>query len=202
MLTRRSLIAGAAALALAPIPLLAQHQDLGVTESDSEAPLARRWMMEDTLGNVVTNLDYSGKFVLIYFGYTGCPDVCPTTLATLAEAIEMLGEDVEHLAPLFVTVDPDRDTAQLLRDYTGFMHPAIIGLRGPLAYTDHMVKTFNARYEKYVPDPATPERYSIDHTASVAVVGPDGQLVKRFPHGTPPDQIADEMRALIASLTQ
>jgi protein SCO1 len=74
MLTRRSLIAGAAALALAPIPLLAQHQDLGVTESDSEAPLARRWMMEDTLGNVVTNLDYSGKFVLIYFGYASfCP---------------------------------------------------------------------------------------------------------------------------------
>lgn len=202
MFTRRSLIAGAGALALAPFPLFAQHQDLGVSEADDDALPQRRWMMEDTLGNVVTNLDFSGKFVLIYFGYTGCPDVCPTTLATLAEAIELLGDDAAHLAPLFVTVDPDRDTAQLLRDYTGFMHPAIIGLRGPKAYTDHMVKAFNARYEIYVPDPATPEIYSIDHTASVAVVGPDGQLVKRFPHGTPPDQIADEMREMIASLKQ
>lgn len=197
MIDRRYFLAGAIAMSLVPGHVFAQHQDLGVNEADASAPLQRRWMMEDTYGNVVTNEDMLGKFTLVYFGYTGCPDVCPTTLSVISEVMDDLGTQAEMLVPLFITVDPDHDTALLLREYTGFMHPSIVGLRGPKAYTDHMVKAFNARYEVHVPDPEYPDRYSIDHTASVALVGPDGLLIKRYPHGTTADEMAADLSAIL-----
>lgn len=201
MINRRTFFAGFAAMTVA-VPAFAQHQDLGAEEPGADTPIQRRWMMEDTYGNVVTNEDMMGKFTLIYFGYTGCPDVCPTTLATVAEAIDKLGDKAELVVPIFVTVDPDRDTAILMREYTGFMHPSFVGLRGPKAYTDHMVRTFNARYEIYVEDPEHPDRYTIDHTASVALVGPDGFLIKRYPHGTTSDQMAEDLAAILSEVPQ
>lgn len=197
MIDRRTLLAGAALMPFYVKPGRGQHQDLGVSETDAEMPRQRRWMMEDTYGNVLANSDLLGKFTLIYFGYTGCPDVCPTTLATVAEAMDMLGDRAGMVVPLFVTVDPERDTAILMRDYVTYMHPAMLGLRGPKAYTDHMVKTFNARYEKHVPDPEHPDRYTIDHTASVALVGPDGFLIKRYPHGTSAADMAADLGAML-----
>ncbi len=197
MIDRRALLAGAAALTFCALPGVAQHQDLGVTEAETEMPQQRRWMMEDTTGNVVTNSDMIGVFTLIYFGYTGCPDVCPTTLATIAEAMDLLADKADRVVPLFVTVDPEHDNPQLMREYVGFMHPSIRGLRGPKAYTDHMVAAFNARYEFHVPDPEHPDRYSIDHTASVALVGPDGFLIKRYPHGTSAAAMAEDLGAII-----
>lgn len=204
MIDRRYFLAGTIAMSLMPGHVFAQHQDLGVNDADADAdaPRQRRWMMEDTYGNVVTNEDMLGKFTLIYFGYTGCPDVCPTTLSVISEMLDKLGTQAERVVPLFITVDPDHDTALLLREYTGFMHPSIVGLRGPRAYTDHMVKTFNARYEVHVPDPEYPDRYSIDHTASVALVGPDGLLIKRYPHGTTADEMAADLSAILAEAPQ
>ena len=202
MIDRRFFVAGALAMTVAAAPARAQHQDLGLAEDDGTAPPQRRWMMEDSYGNVVTNEDMLGKFTLIYFGYTGCPDVCPTTLSVIAEAMDALGDAADRVVPLFVTVDPEHDTALLMREYTGFMHPSIVGLRGPKAYTDHMVKAFNARYEVHVPDPEYPDRYSIDHTASVALVAPDGFLIKRYPHGTTADQMSSDLSAILAEVPQ
>jgi len=197
---QKTLLSGLAALALAgAMPVAAQqHTDLGV-EEPATPPVQRRFLMEDTYGNVVTNEDVQGYFVLIYFGYTACPDVCPTTLAVVAEAVAELGPEVaEQVKVLFVTVDPDRDTSKLLREYVGYFDEKIIALRGPKAYTDHMVKTFNARYEFHVPDPAEPEVYSVDHTASVAMIGPDGSLIKRYPHGTTTDAMAKDLNKIIS----
>lgn len=204
MISRRHLLmTGCAALAVPASGWTdTAHRDLGVSEAPEGVPRVRRWMMEDTTGNVVTNEDMLGKFTLIYFGYTACPDVCPTTLAVISEAMDALGDQAEQVVPLFITVDPDRDTAPLLREYTAFMHPSIVGLRGPRAYTDHMVKAFNARYEFHTPDPQHPERYSVDHTASVALVGPDGLLIKRYPHGTTGVQLAEDLSAILASGAQ
>ncbi len=196
MIERRTLLLAACAAAFAR-PSRGQHQDLGVSEPETQLPRPRRWMMEDTRGNVVTNADLLGKFTLIYFGYTGCPDVCPTTLVTVAEAMDMLGDRADMVVPLFVTVDPERDTAALMREYVTYMHPAMVGLRGPKAYTDHMVKTFNARYEFHTPDPEHPDRYLIDHTASVALVGPDGFLVKRYPYGTSAADMAADLGTML-----
>jgi len=153
--------------------------------------------MEDTYGNLVKDEDFRGKFVLIYFGYMSCPDVCPTTLSVLSEVMQDLGDINEDLKVVFVTVDPDRDTPEKLHEYLGFFDERIVGLRGPKAYTDHMVKAFNARYEFYYPDPDDKSEYTVDHTASVAFVGPHGNLIKRFPYGMSSEEISKDIRTII-----
>ncbi|WP_457645975.1 SCO family protein [Profundibacter sp.] len=199
MLARRSfLILGGSFIgaAGAGLPVLAQRKDVDLEADTAQdtADVRRRFMMEDTYGNLVKDEDFQGKFMLIYFGYMSCPDVCPTTLATLADAMEQLGDLNEDLAVLFVTVDPDRDSAKDLHDYVQFFDKRIIALRGPKAYTDHMVKAYNAKYQFYYPDPEDKSEYSVDHTASVAFVGPYGNLIKRFPHGMSADDIAKDIR--------
>lgn len=199
MIARRQMLATfSAALCFAGLRVQAQHADLPIEEATAAGP--RRFMMEDLYGNVVTDENLQGQFSLIYFGYTGCPDVCPTTLSTIADVMVELGDDANRLVPYFVTVDPDRDTASLLRDYLGFFDKRIEGLRGPKPYTDHMVKTYNARYEFHVPDPAEPDDYSVDHTASMAFVGPDGQIIKRFAHGLSAESITADIRAALAEV--
>ena len=204
MLTRRLLLLGSVlALPLLPATMaLADHADLEPAADAPVDPMPRRYMMEDLYGNVTTNEDLQGKFVLLYFGYTGCPDVCPTSLSTLADTLDLLGDAAEQVTPVFVTVDPERDTAKLMRDYLAFFDERIIGLRGPKIYTDHMVKAFNARYEKHVPDPAQPDRYAIDHTASIAFLDPQGVLIKRYPHGPSAEDIATDMRAIMDATPQ
>ncbi|WP_424943606.1 SCO family protein [Aliiroseovarius crassostreae] len=198
---RRSfLITTALASIGAAMPSWATDTNLAADTSQDDQPVRRRYLMEDTYGNIVKDEDLQGKFVLIYFGYMSCPDVCPTSLSTIANVMDKLSEeDNEGLAVLFVTVDPERDTAQALREYLGFFDERIIGLRGPKAYTDHMVKAFNARYEFYVPDPEHPEEYGVDHTASIAFVAPDGTLIKRFPHGMHEDKITAYIQAAMRS---
>lgn len=203
MITRRTLMSATLAAALSvPLSLTAQHADLEpAADSPMDAEMPRRYMMEDLYGSVKTNEDFQGKFVLLFFGYTGCPDVCPTAMSTLADTLEILGEDdAAKLTPIFVTIDPDRDTPKLLREYLGFFDPRIEGLRGPKAYTDHMVKTFNARYEKYIPDPDRPEQYGMDHTASVAFLDPGGFLIKRYPHGTNAEAMAEDVRTIMSEV--
>lgn len=197
MIGRRSfLISGGALLGSISLPVFAERADIDLEADTTQdtADIRRRFMMEDTYGNLVKDDDFQGKFMLIYFGYMSCPDVCPTTLATLADAMEQLGDLNEDLAVLFVTVDPDRDSPKDLHDYVQFFDKRIIALRGPKAYTDHMVKSYNARYEFYYPDPEDKSEYTVDHTASVAFVGPYGNLIKRFPHGTSAEAIAKDIR--------
>lgn len=194
---RHLLIATALTLAALPAAAPAQHADLEPEAAADAAPMVRRFMMEDAWGQARTGDDYLGQFVLIYFGYTGCPDVCPTSLSTIADAMDKLGDKADQVVPLFVTVDPDRDSAKLLQEYAAAFDDRIIPLRGPKEYTDHMVKAFNARYEKHIADPAHPEAYSIDHTASIALLGPDGMLMKRYPHGTSAEDMAADLGALI-----
>ncbi|WP_421703349.1 SCO family protein [Aliiroseovarius sp.] len=202
MTTRRAFLTTSAlwttgAFCLPALPAWAQHADLEPEPGVDDMPQRRRWLMEDTYGNVVKDEDLQGRFVLLYFGYMGCPDVCPTSMSTLADVMEQLGEVADGVTVLFVTVDPDRDTAKRLREYVQFFDERIVGLRGPKAYTDHMVKAFNARYEFHVPDPAKPEDYSVDHTASIAFIGPDGHLIRRFPHGMAAEEISADVKQTI-----
>lgn len=206
MFNRRMFLTSAVALASAgmgSLPALAQHAILGEENTEGEAPVRRRYLMEDAYGNIVKDEDLQGRFVLIYFGYMSCPDVCPTTLSTISDVMRDLGDLTDGLTVLFVTVDPERDTALLLREYIAFFDDRIIALRGPKPYTDHMVRAFNARYEFHIPNPEYPDEYSVDHTASVAFVGPSGDLIKRFPHGMGAAEItADISAAMQAAMEQ
>lgn len=198
---RNFLITAGAFLGASTLPVFGQRLDvdLGADTAQDEAPVRRRYMMEDTRGAVVKDEDFQGKFVLIYFGYMSCPDVCPTTLSTLSDVMQEMGEEADNVAVLFVTVDPDRDTNKDLREYLSAFDDRMIGLRGPKPYTDHMVKTFNARYEFYYPDPEDKTEYSVDHTASVALVGPDGNLIKRYPHGMSSAKITSDIQDIIST---
>lgn len=143
--------------------------------------------------------DYRGKLVLIYFGYTYCPDICPTTLVEMAAILKELGEQASRLQPLFISVDPERDTGQVLKTYTAFFDPRILGLNGPPALVRRAADNFKIRYAK-VREPGTPaDRYAVDHSAGMILLGPDGQFIKKFAFATPVDEISRQISALLAA---
>src|SRR5690348_4654306 len=139
--------------------------------------------------------DFRGKAVVVFFGYTQCPDVCPTTLATLAETMKRLGPDADRVQVLFVTVDPDRDTAALLRQYVPAFDRRFIGLRGDADATARTAKEFKVIYEK-VPG-ATPGSYTMDHSAGSYVFDPQGRLRLYVANGQGPDVFAHDLRELL-----
>jgi protein SCO1 len=118
--------------------------------------------------------DFRGKAVVLFFGYTHCPDVCPTTLADLAQAMRQLGKDAERVQVLFVTVDPERDTAEALKRYVTAFDPHFLGLRGDPEATRRAAKEFKIYYEKHAG--GAPGAYSMDHSAQSYVIDPQGRL--------------------------
>jgi protein SCO1/2 len=132
--------------------------------------------LPDTNGKIRTLADYKGKVVVLFFGYTHCPDVCPTTMAELSQALQQLGaEDAKRVQVLFVTVDPDRDTSALLAQYAPAFNPTFVGLRpADQAQLTKVTKDFRVYYAK-VPG-KTPDSYTMDHTAASYVFDPDGKL--------------------------
>jgi protein SCO1/2 len=171
-------------------PLLAQH-DLSLGETREIVP---RYLLKDTNGRAVTPDDYRGRFQLITFGYTFCPDICPTTLTEMAAILQQLGPLAEGLQPLFVSLDPERDTPEVLRTYTAFFDPRIIGLTGAPALVSRAAANFKVRYQKVFAPDAPPDRYSVDHSAGMVLLGPDGAYLKKFAYATPILQVAEAIR--------
>jgi len=128
----------------------------------------------DTDGKLHTLADYKGKAVVLFFGYTHCPDVCPTTMAELAQAMKQLGPDAKRVQVLFVTVDPERDTPQVLSQYVHAFDPSFVGLRPDNAQLAKVARDFRVYYAK-VPG-KTPDSYTMNHTAASYVFDPSGQL--------------------------
>jgi protein SCO1/2 len=166
--------------------------------SPPEATHSGRYLLMDSNGRAVTNADFPGQFQLISFGYTYCPDVCPTTLAEQAAVMRALGEDAAALQPIFITVDPERDTADKLRSYTAYFHPRLIGLTGSPELIAAAARNFGVRYRK-VDDPnRPPDQYPVDHSAGLFLLGPDGSYIRKFGYGTPLESIIERIRALLA----
>ncbi len=140
----------------------------------SGADYAKDFSLTDHNGRNVTLADYRGKVVTVFFGFTQCPDVCPTALAEMRAVMDKLGPDSAKLQVLFVTIDPDRDTQDLLSKYVPAFHPAFVGLRGNAAATAKMAKDFKVFYQK-APG-KTPGSYSMDHSAGTYVFDPQGRL--------------------------
>ena len=138
--------------------------------------------------------DYRGKLVLLYFGYTYCPDICPTSLAATAEGLKLLApEELARVAMLFVSVDPERDTPARLKEYAEFFHPDIVGATATPAVVDEVARRYGVFYAKQKVDTAG-DGYVVDHTSDTYVITPDGRLVARIAHGTLPDQVAAVIR--------
>lgn len=135
---------------------------------------ARELSLTDHTGKPRTLADFRGKVVVVFFGYVRCPDVCPTTLAELKSVVEQLGEDGKRVQVLFVTVDPERDTRELLAQYVPAFHPDFLGLYGNQEQTARTAKEFKVFYQKVAG--SRPDNYSVDHTAGSYVFDTNGRI--------------------------
>jgi len=147
----------------------------------------------DHTGKEVTDESFRGRFVLVYFGYTYCPDVCPTNLAAISEALELLGDDGERVIPLFISVDARRDTVEQMAEYVTFFHPRLVGLTGSAQQMRRAAKAYEASYFAGDVD----GEYVVDHTSWTYLVGPDGRPLTHFDHATDPKVMAAEIRNFI-----
>jgi protein SCO1/2 len=138
--------------------------------------------------------NYRGKLVLVYFGYTFCPDICPTSLAATAEGLKQLTpEELAKVAMIFVSVDPKRDTPERLKEYVEFFHSAIVGVTGTPENIAEIAKRYGVFYAEQKVETAG-GGYVVDHSADTFIVGSDGQLVAKMVHATPPDQVVVAIR--------
>ncbi len=156
---------------------------------------ANDFRLTDHTGKPRTMADFRGKVVAIFFGFTFCPDVCPTTLAEMKQVMQQLGADSSKLQVLFVTVDPKRDTAALLSQYVPAFHPSFLGLYGDDATTLKVTKDFNiiARVARG----RTEDSYTIDHTAGTLIFDPQGRLRLMAPYGIGADKLTADIKRLM-----
>jgi len=151
----------------------------------------------DQDGKPVTGADFRGHFVLVYFGYTFCPDVCPTSLSTMADAIDLLGEDGKKVIPVFITVDPERDTPEQLKMYVSHFHPRMVGLTGTLEQVKAAAKAYRVYFAKVHEDGADADDYVMDHTSIIYLMGPDGTFRAHFSYDAGPEAIAKRIREFL-----
>ena len=156
-----------------------------------------RYLLQDPNGRSVTSEDFRGRFQLITFGYTYCPDVCPTTLVEMAAILKQLGDQADRLQAIFITVDPERDTAKVLKTYTEFFDPRILGLTGSPALVRRAADNFRIRYAK-VREPGS-DNYAVDHSAGMTLLGPDGQIIRKFAFATPVEEISGQLRETLGT---
>jgi protein SCO1/2 len=158
------------------------------------ADYARKLSLKDYNGQLRTLSDFKGKVVFVFFGFTQCPDVCPTTMAELAEVRRRLGPDGERVQGVFVSVDPERDTAEVLKAYLQGMDPSFVGLTGSLDQIEQTSREFKVFYQKV---PTQNGGYTMDHTAGAYVFDPDGQVRLFVRYGLGVDALTSDIKQLL-----
>jgi protein SCO1/2 len=161
------------------------------------AAFARDFRLTDHNGQVRTLEDFRGKVVAIFFGYTHCPDVCPTTLADFAAALEQLGPQADRVQVIFVTVDPQRDTPDLLKQFVPAFNPHFLGMYSDADSLKQLAKEYKVVYQKTAVKGA--DDYLIDHSAGTYVYDPKGNLRLLMPYGSGPDAIARDLKTLLTT---
>jgi len=149
----------------------------------------------DQNGNTVANTDLEGKWLLVYFGYTHCPDACPTALNNIALALSDLGAEKKEVRPVFITIDPERDTSKALKDYVSAFDAPILALTGTATAIGQAAKEYRVYYAKH---PETGGDYSMDHTSIIYVMDPKGRFTASFTGEDPPEQIAARLKKLLS----
>lgn len=154
------------------------------------------FQLTDHNGKPRTLADFRGKVTVLFFGYTHCPDVCPTTLADMAQVMRMLGKDAARVQVLFVTVDPERDTPGMLRQYAPAFDPSFLSLYGDAQATRRVADAFAIKYEKQ----PTTSGYSVDHSAGTYLIDPSGRVRLLAPYGQRAEWLAEDIRLLLAGV--
>jgi protein SCO1/2 len=185
-----------AALALAgcqPVPQPPVFQATDITG----AAFARDFRLTDHNGQVRTLADFKGKAVAVFFGYIHCPDVCPTTLSDFAAALQLLGQQAGQVQVIFVTVDPQRDTPDLLKQFVPAFNPSFLAMSADADTLRRLAKEYKVVYQKTAVKAA--DDYLIDHSAGTYVYDPKGRLRLLMPYGSSPDAIAQDLKVLLAA---
>jgi protein SCO1/2 len=159
-------------------------------------PIGGPFALIDQYGARRTEADFRGKLMLVYFGFTYCPDICPTDLQQMALAIEQLGPAGEAVQPIFITVDPERDTPAHLKEYMPMFHPRFIGLTGDAAAIKEAARAYRAYYARVSFDKSD---YTVDHSAFIYLMGRGGEYLGFFPPGTSAELLAGTLRPLVGN---
>lgn len=153
------------------------------------------FMLVDHLGGLFTNESLKGdKYSILYFGYTYCPDICPTSLAVLSQALDLLGDKAKLIQPYFITIDPERDTVAKVRQYVEYFDPRLIGVTGKPEMIERMAAHYKAKYERVDEPGRKVEDYLMDHSASLYLLDPQGRSIAKFLHGINPRDLRDELQ--------
>ncbi len=159
----------------------------------NDAAIGGDFTLTDADGNVVTQERLKGQHSLVYFGFTFCPDICPTSLLTITQALQGLGTLGDKVLPVFITVDPERDTPAKIKDYIANFHPNMIGLTGTPEQVAKAAKAYKIYYALHKED--DPKNYVVDHSGYMYLMNPDGQYVTHFSHD-------DSAESIMATLTK
>jgi protein SCO1 len=175
------------------LPAAPGHQAITETAAP-DVGINPKYLLQDVNGRAIMDSDFRGRFQLISFGYTFCPDICPTTLIEMAEVLKLLGDDANRLQPIFVSVDPERDTLDVLRSYTGFFDKRILGATASPELVRRAADNFKVRYEKVKEPGAAPLQYAVDHSAGMYLLGPAGEFITKFAYAMPVADVAARIR--------
>jgi protein SCO1/2 len=162
----------------------------------AKEPIGGPFALIDHTGKPRTDAEFRGKLMLVYFGFTFCPDVCPTDLMAIGQAIDTLGVAGDAVQPLFVTVDPGRDTPARLADYVPSFHPRLIGLTGDAVQIRDAARAYRVYYAKVDVDAA---EYTVDHSGFIYLMDRDGKYLGFFPPGTPADRMAAVLKTHLSA---
>ncbi|MBO6773826.1 SCO family protein [Thalassospira sp.] len=181
--------------AIIALVVVAVHQLTHMTETKSatEPTFQPEFTLANHFGEEVNATTYRGNWSLVFFGFTNCPDICPTTLAEFGRIMDGLGADAFKLKPLFITIDPERDRVADVAKYVSAFHPAIVGLTGTEAQIAEAARSFKAYYEKQ-PQESAPNGYTMGHTSAVYLISPEGVFVRTYGYGTPPGEITKDLQ--------
>jgi len=164
------------------------ERSTGVGEALVGGPFA----LTDQNGRRVSDTDLRGQFLLVYFGFTFCPDACPTALGVMSAAIDKLGEKGARVTPILITVDPERDTQEVLKDYAASFHPRLLALRGNAEQTQAVAREYRVYFAK-AEGAGDPDSYLVDHTTLIYLMGPDGKYLAHFGVQATPDDLVAEL---------
>jgi protein SCO1/2 len=161
-----------------------------------KAQIGGDFTLTDQNGNLVTAHDLQGHFSLVMFGFTYCPDVCPTMLSTVTEALNRIGPAADGIQPVFISVDPERDTPEVLKAYVSAFHPRLLALSGTSEQTRAVTEAYKVYYYAHKKAPGDKE-YLVDHSSFLYLMGPDGEYVTHFNHAIAPSELAVRLSDIV-----
>ena len=167
---------------------------LSMQEEEAVPAIGGPFALVDGDGQTVTEARFRGRWMMVYFGYTHCPDSCPTALQDMANALDALGPKRAEVAAVFITVDPERDTPAVMKDYVAAFDSAIVPLTGSVEAVARVARAYRVFYGKH---PTSEGGYDMDHSSIIYVMDRAGRFVTNFTHETPPDQMAAKLRTLV-----